>query len=100
VLKFRAVRPLTKEEWELGKAQSQTEDAKQAIELKMVPSKTDSMPALPQAFKEAPAAVEKAEAEEVAEPVKRPSAKAKPEAPAAAKNVSDILSDWATDEDA
>jgi hypothetical protein len=98
VLKFRAVRPLTKEEWELGKAQSQTEDAKQAIELKMVPSKAESMPALPQAFKEAPAA--KAATEEVAEPVKRPAAKAKPETPAAAKNVSDILNDWATDDDA
>ena len=98
VLKFRAVRPLSKEEWELGKAQSQTEDARQAIELKMVPSKAEGMPALPQSFKEAPAAVEKAEV--VAEPVKRAPAKAKPEAPAAAKNVSDILSDWATDEDA
>ena len=98
VLKFRAVRPLSKEEWELGKAQSLTEDARQAIELKMVPSKAEGMPALPQSFKEAPAAVEKAE--EVAEPVKRAPAKAKPEAPAAAKNVSDILSDWATDEDA
>ena len=98
VLKFRAVRPLSKEEWELGKAQSLTEDARQAIELKMVPSKAEGMPALPQSFKEAPAAVEKAE--EVAEPVKRAPTKAKPEAPAAAKNVSDILSDWATDEDA
>jgi hypothetical protein len=98
VLKFRAVRPLSKEEWELGKSQSQTEDARQAIELKMVPSKAEGMPALPQAFKEDSAVVEKAE--EVAEPVKRASAKAKPEAPAAAKNVSDILSDWATDEDA
>ena len=98
VLKFRAVRPLSKEEWELGKAQSLTEDARQAIELKMVPSKAEGMPALPQAFKEAPAAVEKAEA--VAEPVKRTPAKAKPETPAATKNVSDILSDWATDDDA
>ncbi len=98
VLKFRAVRPLSQDEWELAKAQSQTEDAKQAIELKMVPSKAEGMPALPQAFKEAPAVAEKAEA--VAEPVKRPAAKAKPETPAAAKNVSDILSDWATDEDA
>ena len=97
VLKFRAVRPLTKEEWELGKAQSQTEDARQAIELKMVPSKAESTPALPHAFKEAPAVKEAAE--EVAEPVKRTSAKPKAEAPVA-KNVSDILSDWATDEDA
>lgn len=99
VLKFRAVRPLSKEEWELGKAQSLTEDARQAIELKMVPSKAEGMPALPHAFKEAPV-VTKAEPEEVAEPVKRPSTKAKPEAPAASKNVTDILSDWATDEDA
>ena len=100
VLKFRAVRPLTREEWELAKSQSQTEDARQAIELKMVPSKAESMPALPQAFKEAPV-VEKAEVAEapVAEPVKRSAAKTKPEAPVA-KNVSDILSDWATDEDA
>jgi hypothetical protein len=98
VLKFRAVRPLSKEEWELGKAQSLTEDARQAIELKMVPSKAEGMPALPQSFKEAPAVAEKEEA--VAEPVKRTPAKAKPEAPAPAKNVSDILSDWATDEDA
>jgi hypothetical protein len=100
VLKFRAVRPLMREEWELAKSQSQTEDARQAIELKMVPSKAESMPALPQAFKEAPV-VEKAEVAEapVAEPVKRSAAKTKPEAPVA-KNVSDILSDWATDEDA
>jgi hypothetical protein len=95
VLKFRAVRPLTKEEWELGKAQSQTEDAKQAIELKMVPSKAEGMPALPQAFKEEPAA----KAEVVAEPIKRSAAKPKADAPAT-KDVSDILSDWATDDDA
>lgn len=100
VLKFRAVRPLSKEEWELAKAQSQTEDARQAIELKMVPSKTESVPALPQSFQEAPVVAKAEKAEEIAEPVKRAPAKAKPEAPAPAKNVSDILSDWATDEDA
>jgi hypothetical protein len=95
VLKFRAVRPLSKEEWELGKAQSQTEDARQAIELKMVPSRAEGMPALPQAFKEEPAVKEEA----IAEPIKRSPAKAKADAPAP-KDVSDILSDWATDEDA
>ena len=107
VLKFRAVRPLTEAEWNLAKAQSETEDAKLAVEFKMVPSKAESsQPALPAAFKDAavPAAkaapAEKVEAEEVAEPTKRP-AKAKAEAPAApAKNVADILSDWATDDDA
>jgi hypothetical protein len=103
VLKFRAVRPLTREEWELAKAQSQTEDAMQAVEFKMVPSRKESQPALPAAFKEAEvpakAAVEKVEAEEVAEPTKRPS-KAKAEAaPAPAKNVADILNDWSTDDE-
>ena len=107
VLKFRAVRPLAREEWELAKAQSLTEDAVQAVEFKMVPSKVDNkQAALPPAFKDAPIpakeeAVEKVQAEEVAEPVKRAAAKPKAEAaPATSKNVADILSDWATDEDA
>jgi hypothetical protein len=104
VLKFRAVRPLERSEWELAKAQSQTEDAMQAVEFKMVPSKTEKQTALPAAFKDAdiPAkeeAVEKVQAEEVAEPTKR-AAKPKAEAtPAATKNVTDILSDWATDDE-
>lgn len=100
VLKFRAVRPLTRDEWELAKAQSLTEDAKQAVDMKIVSSKSDDTPALPQAFKEAtvPAAAEKADAEPVNEPVKRPSAKATKAEPAA-KNVADILSDWSTDDE-
>jgi hypothetical protein len=106
VLKFRAVRPLAREEWELAKAQSMTEDAMQAVEFKMVPSKNDNkQAALPAAFKEAPIpakeeAPAKVQAEEVAEPVKRAPAKAKAEPAAAPKNVADILSDWATDDDA
>ncbi len=106
VLKFRAVRPLAREEWELAKAQSMTEDAMQAVEFKMVPSKNDNkQAALPAAFKEAPIpakeeAPAKVQAEEVAEPVKRATAKAKAEPAAAPKNVADILSDWATDDDA
>jgi hypothetical protein len=106
VLKFRAVRPLAREEWELAKAQSLTEDAMQAVEFKMVPSKNDNkQAALPAAFKEAPIPAKeeapvKVQAEEVAEPVKRAPAKAKAEPAAAPKNVADILSDWATDDDA
>jgi hypothetical protein len=105
VLKFRAVRPLERAEWEAAKAQSLTEDAAQAVEFKMVPSKTDSKPAaLPAAFKDAdiPAkedAPAKVEAEEVAEPVKR-TAKAKAEpTPTSAKAVNDVLAAWATDDD-
>jgi len=96
VLKFRAVRPLTREEWEAAKAQSQTEDARQAIDFKMVPSKTDtgsSAPALPAAFKEAPAPEAK-----MAEPVKRTTKKAEPAA--APKDVSSILNEWGSDDDA
>jgi len=105
VLKFRAVRPLERSEWEAAKAQSLTEDAMQAVEFKMVASKTEKQAALPAAFAGADipakeAAVEKVQADEVAEPVKRP-AKAKPEvAPATNSKVADILSDWATDDDA
>jgi hypothetical protein len=102
VLKFRAVRPLNRDEWETAKNQSQSEDAKNAVEFKMVPSKASSEAqiALPQSFKDVPAvAAEKTQVEEVAEPVKRPASKAKSEA-AAPKSVSDILSDWSTDDDA
>ena len=102
VLKFRAVRPLNRDEWEVAKNQSQSEDAKNAVEFKMVPSKAsnEAQAALPQAFKDVPAvAAEKTQAEEVAEPVKRPATKTKTEA-AAPKSVSDILSDWSTDDDA
>jgi hypothetical protein len=98
VLKFRAVRPLTREEWTVAKQQSTTEDARQAIELKMVAgkSKGESQPALPQSFQsEAPAA---AAPEAVAEPTKR-ATKPKAEAAAPAKNVAAILDDWATDEE-
>jgi hypothetical protein len=100
VLKFRAVRPLERSEWELAKAQSLTEDAMQAVEFKMVPSKTDTKPAaLPAAFREAdiPAKEEVADVE-VAEPVKRAKAKVEP-TPVAAKNVTDVLASWATDDD-
>jgi len=106
VLKFRAVRPLERAEWEAAKAQSLTEDAAQAVEFKMVPSKTDNKPAaLPAAFKDAAipakddAAPTKLQAEDVAEPTKR-EAKSKPAVtPAATKSVSDVLEAWATDDE-
>jgi len=92
VMKFRAVRPLTRGEWEIAKAQSTTEDAKQAIEFKMVPSRENTtQAALPAAFSEAPA-------KPMDEPTKRPKASAAASAPMPAKNVADILSDWSVDE--
>jgi hypothetical protein len=95
VLKFKAVRPLTREEWETAKAQSQLEETRQAIDFKMVPSRTETgVPALPQAFKEAPAI---AAAVPTPEPTKRAKKEAAPPAPA--KNVDDILNQWANDSD-
>jgi len=106
VLKFRAVRPLEQSEWAEAKAQSMTDDAAQAIDFKMVPSKADTkQPALPAAFKDAavPAkeeAAQKLAAEAVREPVKR-AGKPKAEAPAPAKtDIASVLNDWATDDDA
>lgn len=94
VLKFRAVRPLTRPEWEIAKAQGESEDAKQAVEFKVVAGKDAANAiALPPVFSEA----SKATAETV-EPVKRPSTKAAPAAAPASKNVADILNDWSVDE--
>jgi len=101
VLKFRAVRPLERSEWELAKAQSQTEDAMLAVEFKMVPSKPQL--ALPAAFANAdiPAKEEGAVGAdvEVAEPVKRATKPKAEVTPASAKGVKDVLASWATDDD-
>jgi len=94
VMKFRAVRPLTQAEWEIAKAQSQSEDAKQAVEFKMVPSKEAPMAALPASFSAPPAAA----AKPMDEPVKRTKAAPAAPAPAVAKDVSAILNEWSVDE--
>jgi len=104
VMKFRAVRPLTRPEWEAAKVQGESEEAKQAVEFKMVAGKdaTNSI-ALPSAFTSPPpqfseASKATAETVETVEPVKRSSAKAAAPAAPATKNVADILSDLSVDE--
>jgi hypothetical protein len=79
VLKFRAVRPLSEQEWNTAKAQSASDDVRAALELRFAPKK-DNAPALPAAFAEAPVPAKKAKVEEptdesVEEPVMRPEAK-------------------------
>jgi hypothetical protein len=92
VMKFRAVRPLTRPEWEIAKAQSTTEDAKQAVDFKMVPSReSTTQAALPAAFAEAPA-------KPMDEPTKRSKAAAATPAPTPAKDVTAILNEWTVDE--
>lgn len=103
VLRFKAVRPLTREEWELSKASGVSEEARRAIEFKFA-VKADKPQALPVAFTQSPAAVEVAEViasstEEVVEPVKRTKKVVVPDVPTDKPNVSDILSDWSTDDD-
>lgn len=93
VLKFRAVRPLTKPEWDAAKLQSLTEDARQAVDFKMVLPKA-AVPALPATFAAAPAALD---APTPAEPVKR--ATKKPEVVAPTKDVADILENWGSDDE-
>ena len=103
VLKFRAVRPLTREEWDQVQTAAATEDAKRAVEFKMVVQAKRGEEAQSSEYQEpAPKAEKptKVEAEAVEEPVKRPAKKAPAEAPAKSKDVGDILNAWSDDDDA
>jgi hypothetical protein len=92
VLTFRAVRPLTREEWETAKQQGQSHDAIQALEVKYAAVAPKAAPALPPTFtKEATAAVAKP-----AEPVKRETKKADAPVP---KSVDAVLAAWSSDDD-
>lgn len=94
VLKFRAVRPLSREELAVARSQGASDDARQAIEFKLAPPKEQSMPALPAAF--AKPAVEAPE-EAPAQPTKRASKKPEPVAPT--KDVSAVLDEWGSDDE-
>jgi len=107
VLKFRAVRPLNREEWEGAKAAAKSEDAARAVEFKIVPKPKADAPSAP-AYKE-PASklfggadVSAAEDEDdapIAEPVKRATKKAAPAAPTEKRNVGSILDAWGDDDE-
>jgi len=104
VLKFRAVRPLSREEWESVKEVAKSEDALRAIEFKMVvKSKDGAAPAAKPAaalFNGASvAAREEPQAEtDIEEPVKRASKKPAVQAAPASKDVSAVLDAWGDDE--
>jgi hypothetical protein len=85
MLKFRAVRPLTREEYDLSKAQGQSEDAKRAIETKFNAAPAQGTLPTPQAE----------ETEEPA-PVKRDTKK--PEA-AKPRDVDAVLAQWGSDDE-
>lgn len=97
VLKFRAIRPLTREEVAVSREQMNSEGAAQAIETKAVTvSKVKTPTPLPQTFvqEDAPAPVKTKEA---VEPTKRASKKTEPSAPP--KDVGSILSEWGSDDE-
>jgi hypothetical protein len=109
VLKFRAVRPLTREEWEMSKSVAQSEDALRAVEFKMIvkakdgsaPAAKPAAPAKPLFDGAAVAAREVAPAasdEPIEEPVKRQAKK--PAAVVAPKDVSAVLDAWSDDDEA
>jgi hypothetical protein len=95
VLTFKAVRPLTKEEFELSKAQGKSEDALRAIEVKFAEAKKAPVAPLPAAFN-TPDVPKVAKEEAVTEPVKRESKKAEPVTP---KSVDAVLAQWGSDDD-
>lgn len=100
VLKFRAVRPLSREEVAAARAQGTSDDAAAAIEFKLSVKEESAAPAaFLQTPKAAPAPQPAAEEPEPAkEPTKRASKKPEP-APAPARDVNAILGDWGDDDE-
>jgi hypothetical protein len=93
-LTFRPVNFLSKEQWESAKRQGETLSAKNAITMTVAQTDGVKTPKL-EAPKAAPK-VEKAVAEEVAEPKKREEKKAQP---TEKKDLKSIMSGWSTDDE-
>lgn len=85
---FKPIGFLNREQWEVAKSQGQTPEAKNAVI--QTASQTDKPKAI--------AAPAKAEAPEVAEPVKKTSKKAA-EAPTEKKDLASVMAGWATDDE-
>lgn len=88
VLKFRAIRPLSREELTNARAQSSSDDALQAIEFKLTVKEATPPPALPASFKQS---------EPSPEPSKRATKKA--DTPTPPKDVSAVMDEWGSDDD-
>jgi hypothetical protein len=105
VIKFRAVRPLAPDEWEMVQGAARSEDAARAIEFKIVVKPKEEQPqgtpftAAPKAA--APRVAAPAVEDDIPEPVKRPSKKATaPELTDADARVKSVVDEWASDDDA
>lgn len=109
VLKFSAVRPLTRDEFLIAKEQGQSVDALDALEVKFADKKpagasaggAASVPALPESFSKATPAYAEEEQEPAPEtqPVKRASKKAEPAAPTGSKSIDALMNEWGTDDE-
>lgn len=118
VLRFRAVRPLTREEWTAAKAAAASDDAQRAIEFKMVvrERKSDESASAAAYAEDAPkpktkpalfggAAIPARDEGEgeggaaIEEPVKRQPKKAAPAVPPKASSAADLLRAWGEDDD-
>jgi hypothetical protein len=104
VLRFRALRSLTEQEWAISKEQGQSADALQAIEAfklnggkapTALPALFDEAPETPALTAPAPAPVPTAA--KAAEPVKRASKKSEPPPPP--KTTDEIMNEWGSDDD-
>lgn len=97
VLKFTAVRPLSREEVAVSRAQGASEDAQEAIRVYFAPSKRDGDAAPALKFESAPAAAAPAAPAAPSEPTKRPS---QPKAAKVVeKDVDDLINKWGADDE-
>lgn len=99
VLKFRAVRSLSREEWEEAKAAAKSDDAMRAIEFKMVVKPKDGNGVAAPAPAAAPRAAAPAASDDIPEPTKRSTRKETAATPAPAEDrAKAVLDEWATDD--
>lgn len=99
VLKFRAVRSLSREEWEEAKAAAKTDDTARAIEFKMVVKPKDGNGMAAHAPAAAPRAAAPAASDDIPEPTKRSTRKETAATPAPAEDrAKAVLDEWATDD--
>jgi hypothetical protein len=106
VLTFRAVRPLSRDEWNSAKEASQSEVEARAVEFKITPkAKRDAGPQASPYMDDTPAAPvfaapeTHADDEPVGEPVKRASKKVATVPPTGKQSAADVLSAWGDDDD-
>lgn len=96
-LTFKAVRPLSEDEWEICTKQGKSPDAVRAVEVNFTVKDKAEKEAEPEFEQAKPAAKAKPKVEDEDEPVKVKS-KSKSEPPEEKKELTEIMEDWASDD--